>query len=303
MKYKIFLLIVFLLLVPTIVFAEDQNNQTSSCSLFSPLNCLKDIAQLITYSTGLAAEPFLKSTAMVMTAQVYTEPFHNVWLAITGLISSFYIFFLLYSGIIFITQGDNIVKRHEAKESIKNVVIAIILVASSFYLYNILTDFNASITSYVFTQVNSNFFNVTSTSFGNAVFQIILIIPYVLLIMITLDLLFLRWLLVSLGIIFFPIGIFMYFVPFLRSYGKLILNLLILLIFIPFIISIIILGASTLVNTPMFTNFSIIFMTVSFLLIDFIFYLLVKFVMHKTAGSETVNYSKFVYNSGKNLFK
>ena len=301
MKKLILGLFVLFTIAMPMAFA-DEGNQTSSCGIFNMMQCLHDTAYLITYSTGLAAEPFLNTTATIMTLPAYTTPFQNTWLAITGLISAFYIFFLMYSGITFITQGDNLSKRYEAKETIKHMIIAIILVASSFYIYGLLTDFNASLTSYIFSQVDPSFFSVTSTSIGNAIFQILLIIPYVFLIMLTLDLLCLRWILVSLGVILFPIGIFFYFVPFLRSYGKLIINLLVMLIFIPFFISIIILGASTLVTTPIFSSLSILFMTVSFLLIDFVFYLLIKFAMSKAAGNEAINYGKLMYGFGKNMF-
>ena len=281
-------MIVLTLIAMPVVFAED-NNQTSSCSIFSPLQCLKDTAQLVTYSTGLAAQPLIKLTEDLMTTAPNIEIFKNIWLTIISLISTFYIFFLLYSGITFITDSNNIVKRHKAKESIKNMVIAIILVSASYYLYNLLITFNSSLTSYIFNQINPDFFKVTSNSLGNAVIQILMIIPYVIVLLLTSIMFGIRWLLISFGVIFFPIGIFLYFVPFLRSYGKLIINILILLIFISFISSIVILGSSMLARTPVFDNFAILFYIISFLIVDFSFYLLIKFVLNKSGASEIVS--------------
>ena len=58
------------------------------------------------------------------------------------------------------------------------------------------------------------------------------------------------------------------------------------MIFIPFISSIIILGSSVLINAPVVQNFVILFYIVAFLLVDFIFYLLIKFVVNKTGAGE-----------------
>ena len=287
-RSKLILLIVIILLAMPIVFAED-NNQTSSCSIFSPIQCLKDTAYLITYSTGLAAQPLIKLVETLMTAKPNIKTFKPIWLTIISLISSFYISFLLYSGIIFITDSNNLVKRHKAKESIKNMIIAIIIVSASYYLYNLLIEFNSSLTSYIFNQINPDFFKTASDSFGNAIMQLILIIPYIIVLLLTAIMFGIRWLLVSFGVILFPIGIFLYFVPFLKSYGKLIINIFILLIFISFISSIVILGSSMLINAPVFENFAILFYVISFLIVDFSFYLLIKFVLNKSGAIEIVN--------------
>ena len=103
------------------------------------IECLKDTGYLLSYVLGLPAQPLIKLVETLMISKPSIETFKPIWLTIITLISSFYIFFLLYSGIIFITDSNNLVKRHKAKESIKNMIIAIILVSASYYLYNILT--------------------------------------------------------------------------------------------------------------------------------------------------------------------
>ncbi len=278
MKKQLFFLCVVLLLAMPIVLAEG-NNTTESCSIFSLMQCLKDTAYLITYSTGLAAQPLIKLIEKLMIQSPAIQLFNAVWLGITGIISIFYIFFMLYSGITFIIHGENIAKRYEAKESMKNMIIALILVASSFYLYQLLADFNTSLTSYIFAQINPAFFTVTSDNIGGAILQIITIVPYILTLFITVLLFLARYLFASFGIIFFPLAIFMYFIPFLRSYGKLLLNIIFVIMFVPFISSIIILGASMLATGEIFGAFSILFYTAAFLIIDFIFFLMIKFVI------------------------
>ena len=287
MKSKLLTLVIILLVIP-IVYAEEENN----CSIFKLTNCIKDMSYSITYTTGLAAQPLIKLIQTLMIEPPNIEIFKQVWKVITSIISIFYIFFLLYSGIIFITDSNNIIKRHKAKESIKNMIIAIILVLASYYLYTLLIEFNSTLTSYIFTNINQDFFKLTSNNIINARLQLILIIPYILVLLLTCIMFGIRYLLVSFGIILFPIGIFLYFVPFLRSYGKLIINILILLIFISFISSIILLGSSMLANSEVFNNFSILFYIISFLIVDFSFYLLIKFILNKSGASETVNLSE-----------
>lgn len=296
---KLFPLLVLILSVTPLVLAEETPPEEESCSIFSLVQCLKDTAYLISYTLGLAAQPFIQLIQYLMTEPPNTEVFKTAWLSIISIISIFYIFFLLYSGITFITQGDNIVKRYKAKESIKNMVIAIILVSSSFYLYNILIDLNSSLTSYIFANINPDFFTVTSDSFGNVLLQILLILPYVIVLLLTSILLMARYIFVSFGVIFFPIGIFLYFVPFLKSYGKLIINISLLLIFIPFITSIIIYGSSLLVTAPIFENFTILFYIVAFLIVDFSFYLLIKFVLNKSGAGEIANIGESIAAIGK----
>ena len=59
-----------------------------------------------------------------------------------------------------------------------------------------------------------------------------------------------------------------------------------MLIFIPFICSIIILGCSLLVTAPIVEHFTIIFYIVSFLLVDLVFLLLIKFIINKSGMGE-----------------
>ena len=58
------------------------------------------------------------------------------------------------------------------------------------------------------------------------------------------------------------------------------------MIFIPFICSIIIFGCSLLITAPIVEHFTIIFYIVSFLLIDLVFLLLIKFIINKTGMGE-----------------
>ena len=60
----------------------------------------------------------------------------SMWQAIVTIISCFYLIIFLIIGFKFMTGGQNIAKREEAKESLKNAIIMIIAVQLSFIFIN-----------------------------------------------------------------------------------------------------------------------------------------------------------------------
>lgn len=94
MKKSILILVVILLLVHTIVFAEPDNSHDSGCSLLSPLNCmgdlvkeaLKSVAFLFSSVTGVIALPFLLLLKKIMVEPPITHIFLPVWSAIVVVI-------------------------------------------------------------------------------------------------------------------------------------------------------------------------------------------------------------------------
>jgi len=89
------------------------------------------------------------------------------------------------------------------------------------------------------------------------------------------------------GVVLIPIGIFCYFIPPLKSYGKLILNLISLFIFIIFIDAIIMLESSMLINIAMFENFKIMVMISCFSLVNLSYIVLIWHVINKSGAVET----------------
>lgn len=86
---------------------------------------------------------------------------------------------------------------------------------------------------------------------------------------------------VSIGVVLFPIGLFMYFIPPLQSYGKMILNLLLVGIFVPFFVAILLFGASALMNVGVFGSFKIVLVMVAFLSVNLLLIGLLLFAMLK----------------------
>jgi len=101
---------------------------------------------------------------------------------------------------------------------------------------------------------------------------------------VTMLMLVMRYIVVSIGVVLFPIGLFCYFVPPLKGYGKFILNMLGIFIFITFIDLLIILACSMIVDIPIFENFKILVMISCFLIVNYTLWLAIKFALKKSSA-------------------
>ena len=198
----------------------------------------------------------------------------------------FYAFLFMYSGFQFMTSGLSSLKRYLAKEWLKNTFLLIVFVQASFYLYGLILDLGGMMTSAVLQLIDPHFFMLTVDNLANIGLEFIFALVYALILFITVILLTIRFMMVAFGVLFAPIGIFCYFIPPLRSYGKFILNVLGMLIFITFIDGIIFLASSWIVEIPFFANFKILVMICSFLITDYLMIKLMFLVIAKS-GFET----------------
>ena len=108
-------------------------------------------------------------------------------------------------------------------------------------------------------------------------------IVYVVVLILTTLVLTLRYAIVAMGVVLFPIGIFFYFLPPLRSFGSLILNILGIAIFITFLDALLLIGFSSLMNVGIFSQFQIVILIAAFLLIDILMVVLLFFAITKAA--------------------
>jgi len=197
--------------------------------------------------------------------------------------SLFYGLLFVYSGFQFLFSGHDVMRREMAKEWLKNTVIMIVLIQASFYLYGLFVDLGSIMTSSVLSLVDQHFFMITADNLVNTGLEFLFILVYVFVLLLTVLFLVTRYLIVAFGVLFTPIGIFCYFVPPLRSYGRLILNILGMCIFVTFLDAIIILACSMLITIPLFQNFKIIVMINCFMIVDLLFIILIKHIIQKTS--------------------
>jgi len=260
---------------------------SSSCGITNLGSCLPQTIFDFTLNLFNAPlEPLLDLVKNLLETPVNIAGFHAVWAIIIYCLSLFYSFLIMYSGFQFLTAGHNVLRREMAKQWLKNTLIMIVLIQSSFYLYGLIIDIGSLMTSSILQMVDPTFFLLTANNFINVGLEFIFTFMYVLTLLFTLLLLVIRYLTIAFGVLFIPIGIFCYFIPPLKSYGKLIINILLLNIFITFLSGVIILGCAQLINIPLFANVEILVMINCFSIINILFFILIRMAIQKSAVGE-----------------
>ncbi len=269
---------VLLLTIPG-VRAED-------CGLSNLATCIpQKIFDFILNLFNAPLEPLLNLVKNLLQASPSIELFHGVWVIIIYCLSLFYAILFVYSGFQFLVSGHDVLRREMAKEWFKNTVIMIVFIQASYYLYGLIVEIGSRMTSSVLSMIDPHFFMLTADNLLNAGLELLFVLLYVIILLITAILLIMRYLIVATGVLFVPLGIFCYYIPPLRSYGQLILNILGMFIFITFIDAILILACSMLITIPLFQNIKILVMITCFMIIDWLFVILLVHIVHKAANN------------------
>ena len=219
----------------------------------------------------------------LLTEPVSISLFAEPWAIIIYMLSFFYGLLILFTGFNLILSGESPEKRENAKSSLRNIIIMILLVQLSYYLYELIIDTFSAMTKVVFNMIDQNFFLITTDSITNVGLQFVLLIPYLSVLILFIILLSLRYILVASGVLFFAIGIFMYFIGPLREYGEFIINLLIVAIALPFFYSIVFLCSSKVINVGIFNSFKVLVSLGAFSLVVSLTLLLALLVIIKSA--------------------
>lgn len=244
---------------------------TEDCGLLNLATCIPQ--KIFDYILNLLIDPlapFLALIKSLLTEPVNINLFAPLWAIIVYMLSLFYGLLLLYSGFNFILSGYDAAKREKAKEWLRNILIMVVLVQASFFIYSLVIDLNSLMTAGVMGLIDQNFFRLTTDNIINAGLQFFFTLMYLIVLLIAGIILTLRYLIVSAGVVFLPIGIFLYFIPPLRSYGKFVLNFFGTAIFLTFIDSILLLVCSKLTEIDLFSNFKILVMISAFALINLV---------------------------------
>ena len=303
MKRFLFLLAIALLLSSVLVIAdEDEEPVENECGIFNLGSCITQ--KLFEYATEIInapINPLISLVQKLLSEPVIISVFEYLWKIMTYIISIFYALLFLYAGFNFMTSGHDVVKRDGAKKWLKNIIIMMILIQTSYFIYDILVQISAALTEGVVGLIDGSFFLLTLDNLVNNSLQLFFTIPYVGMLLVTALLLTLRYAIVSVGIALFPIGLFLYFIEPLKDYGQLILNFLGINIFITFFCAIVLLAFSKLIDLPVFSNLKILvmitaFSAVIFVIVYFSFFSLIKSAFNAGAkiSSTIVKYGKYL---------
>jgi len=256
----------------------------TECSISNLGTCIVDkLFEFILYLLNLPLKQLLGYIRDFLIKPVNINLFSESWAIIIYILSLTYGLILLFIGLKFIISGYSPEQKERAKIWLANVLVMIVLVQASFILYEIILDLVASFSGVIYNMIPSSFFLITVGTFENVALELFLLIPYVITLITTLILLSLRYICVSIGVIFFAIGIFLYYIEPLKAYGKLILNFLGVLISLPFFYSMILLASSKFLSVEVFSDTKILVMIGGFTLVNTITIILLLFVIIKAA--------------------
>lgn len=256
----------------------------TDCGLTNLASCLPEM--FFNYLLSIISSPLqylLDLVRSLLSQPVNLNPFLPIWTIIIYLLSMFYSFLIMYSGFNFIISGYDAAKRVKAKEWLRNIIIMIVLVQASFFIYTLINDATSTITASTLSLVPQNFFNLTADSISDFALQLMLYGVYFITILLTLITLLLRYAIISIGVALFPLAIFAYFIPPIREYGSFILNILGSSMFVVILDAVILVGFSKLLEVPGFENMKIILMITAFFLINVAMLFLMFFSLLKAA--------------------
>lgn len=257
---------------------------TEECGILNIATCLPQaLYDFFMNVINSPIQPLLDMLKFFLTEPVNITIFNPLWAIMIYVISLFYGILLLYSGFNFIISGYDAEKRNKAKEWLRNIVIMVVLVQASYFLYSLTLDIGSLLTAGIINLVGDEFFLLSIDNLVNIGLQFVFLLLYLLSVLITALLLTIRYIIVCAGVVFIPIGIFFYFIPALNNYGKLILNFLGICIFITFFDALIFLVCSKIVEIDFFANFKILVMISAFSLANLLMLYLIFFSAIKSA--------------------
>lgn len=283
MKRILALVLVVLLLLPTVNAASKKSND-SQCSFTNITACITDyffnsILKLFNIPIDILSS--LVKTLLI--TPIKTLNFKPIWQVMVHIISAFYGLLFMYSGFTFLVSGDSPEKRENAKSTLKKIILMIILVQTSFYIYNIASEVNVSLTKGIFDLISKDAFTLKAKPFGSVVLELVFSFSYMAIMFITSLLLVIRNSLVTIGVVFFPFGIAFYFFEPLKSFGSAILNFLGLNMFVSFFVSIVLLTFSKLMEIDGSTPVQALSLASAFLIVDLLLLYVMIFPILKAA--------------------
>lgn len=257
-----------------------------ACDITNLGSCLvQAFFDFISGTLNTVVQPLLSLVQNLLKSPVNLSLFSSLWAIIVYILSMFYALLIMYSGFQFIISSESPQKRENAKNWLKNIIIMIVLIQASFFIYELVVQIGSFLTTGTLGLVANNFFQITADSTQNASLDLIFFVLYVITLILTSIILIIRYGIVAIGVFLFPLGIFFYFIHPLKSYGIMLLNFLGIAAFINFLDAVFLVGFSMLLNISLFAGIRILVMISAFGLIDLTMFFLMFFSIIKAGFS------------------
>ena len=169
------------------------------------------------------------------------SPMFPLWQTIVYVISLFYLMLFLIVGFLFLFSSIDAEKRLQAKQWFKSTVIMIAAVGASFQLYELFLGLGSAVANYLW----STEFEALFQANGLPTLNLVLLMFYSLAVLSAFITFFVRHLFLLIGAAVFPIALFFYFIPPLKAWGKMLLEILFAGVLMQIIDVIIFIGAET----------------------------------------------------------
>jgi hypothetical protein len=150
------------------------------------------------------------------------SPMLPLWQTIVYIISLFYLILFMVVGFLFLFSSIDAEKRLTAKQWFKNTIIMIVCVAASFYLYDLVLRIGAAIAGFLWSSEFEALFQASQLSELN----IVLLAVYSIAVLGAFITFMIRYLFLFAGAAIVPIALFFYFIPPLKPWGKMLLEIL-----------------------------------------------------------------------------
>ncbi|MFH0797784.1 MAG: hypothetical protein V1906_00045 [Candidatus Woesearchaeota archaeon] len=266
----------------------------AECGISNIASCLPE--QIFSYFAGLmnqSLDPMAGWIKGLLSHPIDITIYSGIWAIIVYALSLFYGLLIIYVGFNLMLSGYDAAKRESAKGWLRNILIMILLVQASYFIYGLIIDISSLLSSAVLGLVDERFFLLAPDNIANFGLEMLLLIPYTIILLSTALMLLVRYFIVALGVVLFPIGIFLYFIPVTENYGRFMLKFVCVNIFATFFYGIIILVCSKLLGVGFFDNMKMLVTMCAFLLIH-IFTFLLNLVMFVKVGDKAGKYAKYL---------
>ncbi|HLC79292.1 MAG TPA: hypothetical protein VJG83_02570 [archaeon] len=229
--------------------------------------------QLITITT-----PLINLEEDMITTNPDVTPMNGIWTIVVTIISALYLIVFLIAGFMFLIGSIDSSARATAKKWLKNAIFMIVTISVSFEFYKIILELMTAITQYMVQDTS-----VIQVGALDSI-NILLLLFLSLIAILSFATLFLRYLFLLCGAALFPIALFFYFIPPLRPWGSILLNLIGAALLMQ-VIDVIIFIASTLVwqQFPGHDIMTGLAPTMAFLMIGTINTIVIVFALAKAA--------------------
>jgi len=223
---------------------------------------LRDLIWAINQLPGLIVNAFfafLVAGLMASTQQLVDASFHFLFSApdpslfctpynaVLSILESVYSVLLMGLALYFIARATDVSGRVAAKRWLERMIVMIVVLSFAYPFFETMLDFN----TYLATNLASSSMAVlfrSPGSFASAILALVLLFPLISMLMLTFMTLVARYLLIPFAFLFFPIAIFLYFIPATESWGRTFLKIIFSLVFMTAFDSLVLLGLSALAN-------------------------------------------------------